>query len=77
MLLRLTLLLVIYFYLGIHGKWSFLSGNESIGTNSDYTMPYPGGIFDHTMVIDSSNTFVYVFGGSGVGGSTCTIYYYI
>lgn len=35
----------------------------------NYTEPYPGGIYGHSMVIDHIDRYLYVFGGYGYDNS--------
>lgn len=44
--------------------WMHVSGNQSKDTHSDYNVPYPGGVYHHSMILDGSN-HLYVFGGDG------------
>lgn len=46
-----------------NSSWSYLSGNMTINVLSDYDSPYPGSVSDHSMIIDSTDTCIYIFGG--------------
>lgn len=52
-----------------------LSGSQLKSIRSNYTEPYPGGVYGHTMVIDSTDSALYVFGGWGFDNSSIGIYY--
>lgn len=46
--------------------WEYLSGSQDINTLASYNPPRsPGGVHQHAMVIDSSDEFLYLFGGYG------------
>lgn len=49
----------------MQNTWEHLSGSQSVGTKSNYTVPFPGGVQGHTLVIDSTDSNVHVFGGQG------------
>lgn len=63
---KLCFLFLVYLLLPFHiyGQWSFLTGNQTVYTAPDYTIPYSGGIFGHRMVIDTTDTYIYIFGGN-------------
>lgn len=48
--------------------WEFLSGSKTLNTFADYnsSFPSPGGVSNHDMVIDHTDSYLYVFGGSGL-----------
>lgn len=50
--------------------WEHVSGRRHPNTRSNYTFPYPGGIGDHSMVIDSADDYLYIFGGQGYDNSS-------
>lgn len=54
----------------VNGQWCYITGNQSIDVLSDYTYPYPGSVAHHTMVLDSTNSYLYVFGGDGYDNSS-------
>lgn len=68
---KLWLVFVVYllFPSEIFGQWEYLSGNMSGGTLPDYNVPYPGGQSYHNMVMDSTNRYIYIFGGYGYDDS--------
>lgn len=45
--------------------WEYLTGSASVNSASNYSYPYPGGVNRHRMVIDSTDRYLYLFGGSG------------
>ncbi len=47
--------------------WEYITGNQTKNTPSSYISPsvYPGGVYAHTMVLDSTDSYLYVFGGYG------------
>lgn len=70
---RLILFLYLSFPLLISTQWHHLSGNQTINTPSDYTQPFPGGVNNLRMVIDSIDHYLYVFGGNGYDDSASGI----
>lgn len=50
-------------------SWEHLSGSQRVNTRANYTEPYPGGVCKHAMEIDSIDSTLYVFGGSGYSSS--------
>lgn len=54
----------------IDNTWVYLNGSKSANEKSNYTIPYLGGIKDHTMVADNTKGYLYIFGGLGIGQST-------
>lgn len=50
--------------------WEYISGNQSITTMVDFIYPYPGGLSYHTMSIDSTNRYLYIFGGQNAASSS-------
>lgn len=65
MLYYLLILCLSSFSIQTSAQWTFTSGTKSINIPSDYTMPYPGGVIDHTIALDSENQLLYMFGGMG------------
>ena len=51
--------------------WEHVSGNQTRNTNSSYisSSQYPGSVSGHTMVLDSTDSYLYVFGGYGYDDS--------
>lgn len=45
------------------GAWKHLSGSKVGNIPINSIIPYPGGMMEQTMVIDSTDTNIYVFGG--------------
>lgn len=62
----LVLLVYLCFPLHIKSQWSFLSGSQATDTSSDYTTPIIGGLYEHAMVIDNTDRYLYVYGGYGL-----------
>lgn len=49
-------------------NWEYINGrNQSAQTVSNYTVPFPGSMYHHTMVLDSADRYLYIFGGLGNG----------
>lgn len=44
---------------------------------SDYTIPTPGGLYIHSMVMDSTDMYLYVFGGAGFAFINYGIFYVV
>lgn len=55
-------------------NWQYLSGNRSRNIRTDYSVPFPGSIYLHSMVIDSKENFLYIFGGLGYNDTTYGIF---
>lgn len=52
----------------VNNEWEWLYGNKRVGVYLNYT--HPGGVMYHSGVIDSTDRYIYVFGGNGfVNGS--------
>lgn len=60
----------------MQGKWTHITGNQVRGTFTNYSMPYPGGLYDHTMVFDDTNHCLYIFGGNGNDANNFGILFY-
>lgn len=58
----------------VNNTWEHLNGNQTIDVLPDYTIPKPGSTYDQAMVIDSTDSYLFVFGGWGSDGSTNGIY---
>lgn len=48
-----------------NGTWSHMFGDKIGYSHADYTVPYPGSSYKPTMAIDSTDIYIYVFGGYG------------
>lgn len=59
--------------------WEYVCGNRTIFMEASYgANPYPGGLIAHMMVLDNTNQYLYLFGGTedidGVGINLCIKY---
>lgn len=43
--------------------WEIIWGNRTKWLPTNYDVPYPGGLMQYAMVIDSKDTYIYIFGG--------------
>lgn len=48
--------------------WEYVDGSQSKDTVANYTLSYPGGLEGQVMVLDSTDRYIYLFGGEGVLG---------
>lgn len=55
------------------GTFEFLSGSQSIDTVASYGAALPGGMFEHGLVLDSTESYIYLFGGKGYNPSKGTV----
>lgn len=56
----------------VNSQWTYISGNQTINTRSDYTTAYIGSLNYHTMELDRANRLLYVFGGQGYDDGSST-----
>lgn len=54
--------------------WTHLSGSQLTSTPSNYNIPHPGGLQVHSMAIDNTDSYIYVFGGNGLDGGSPGIF---
>lgn len=59
----------------ITNRWTYLSGNQSVHSEANYDMPYPGGVEGHAIALDLTDQYLYVFGGNGYDSSNYGIGY--
>lgn len=50
----------------IFDTWTFLFGSLYTDTEANYTVPYPSSLYYASMVMDSTDRHLYVFGGYGI-----------
>lgn len=56
------------FYLS-NNTWEYMNGSQTVNSLSDYSVPFPGGVGGHSMVLDKANSIFYIFGGYDVAGN--------
>lgn len=50
--------------------WEHVFGNLTANAKADYDVPYLGGMRGHSMVIESTGRYLYVFGGFGLNNDS-------
>lgn len=48
----------------VSGSWMHMSGNQTTNTRSYFSV-YPGGVQNHEIVMDGTDSYIYLFGGEG------------
>lgn len=47
----------------LNNTWEYVNGNKTPDVLSNYDVPYPGGLFSSSMLIDNTDSYLYLFGG--------------
>lgn len=53
--------------------WKHILGNQTEDVLSDYNTPYHGSVVQHTLVLDSTDSYFYILGGSEPNGTINSI----
>lgn len=77
--MRNLVLLALLCFPFVYGQWHHLTGSQTTETYTNYTAPHPGGLNNLNSVLDSTDRYLYLFGGNGrdVDGLRIIKMYYI